>query len=790
MTRLSTFTFCLAVLLPFSIVSASGETLASFDDLGSFSHRNLLAYYQRGFGTYTPTRCYQSSFNSPYRVYYMGQTAGRLLSNSSDPSSTVTVNGFFFKVRVEECLFKQAYCCNVEMDSLLVKIGKNVRVAYKFMDFKKPVGNVGSDYGIKLPVPSNDPSAQIVASAVGKEFLFTIVTDTEGIDSVEKLCPHARVYGTCDVVVYNKNETCCAERATISDGGSLPECTGLRCLPVPFPDVIVAPPTVPAVIPTEIPALSPAPPPSPPPPPPKIDYCCVDSLQESPFGLSYAGVRPTTYVSETAFTFFVTYTKPVAASECSSMLLQSIAISIDAKNDVKQVLYNNLPIGWTVKPNTPNSTWVTIDVSPFLLTYIDPSNPIDLAIIVRGVSETLCPASRLVGRPSACEFALHGADIQSRSSCCPHGITKAQGVKSSVITPQTPQGSSCCIDDFWFSPYRLKYVGSSMSATDTTVTFALDIESPALVPGSTCNRMTLDSLSIQLFTAVNVLSVTWDEKPVPFTFHSATSSSKWLDFTNLNYLFSDFSSSSPPLIRVKLVGYVQTPCPSPVGSKGVACEFAAHGTQSTNECCPHGLVTKAPASDIVGSFPIKAVDSCGCVDDLAVAPYRVDFQGAQRGLLETQFTYGLRRTITTPVIPGASDCSVMNVDVVSLAILNTLFIKSVTLNGFNLAYELVPYASDSVWLRILGVDYTLNDVNFFNGLPIVVTVVGQATELCPAATLLKASTTCEYVVSGTSGGSDCCPHGLTHKSSTARRLQSQPGSTIPSSIQLASHTLL
>ncbi len=132
------------------------------------------------------------------------------------------------------------------------------------------------------------------------------------------------------------------------------------------------------------------------------------------------------------------------------------------------------------------------------------------------------------------------------------------------------------------------------------------------------------------------------------------------------------------------------------------------------------------------------------------------------------------------------NCSAMSIRDIKLAVYSYMEIIDVRFNNASLQWQLTPNTPYSSWLWILGVDYRTTDLGLYQPVSVTVTVAGgspQITELCPASSDFFSSSSCEYIIAGTTGsdtgvtGGDydaCCP-----KSSTSyyspQRLQLEAG---------------
>ncbi|GFH06330.1 predicted protein [Haematococcus lacustris] len=445
---------------------------------------------------------------------------------------------------------------------------------------------------------------------------------------------------------------------------------------------------------------------------------------------------------------------------CSTMDLRDLEVSIYNHLAVKSVMVNGSLFDWTATQNSPDSVWLTL---PLSLTSSDfsPLTPLDVVIVVRGKVDTLCPASEFLMSSNACEYAMHGQD--GPQACCPHSVT----FKS------TPPPSDCCQDDLQLTPYRVRYITHMPSRTATTYFFDLTVvPTPAGVDTDgteveVCTTMTLDWAQIHLYSSLVVTSVTWDGRVLPFNTTPATSTSQWLNIHNVNRYFSDFDSHNPVSLAVTFQGWINEPCPAQpsFNSQQITCEYALHGHQSTTSCCPHGLTTSGPAPG-----------GCGCRDDLSETPYRIMYTSETTADDESTTTFNFNLALVDSSMSQDFDgvdsdlnaevnCSAMGIRDLKLAIFSSMEVVEVSVNNAVLDWQLTPNTPYSQWLWLLGVDYAMTDLQPYQPVPLKVVVRGggsDVTELCPASSVFGSASSCEYIVTGTSGPghAECCPKGV------------------------------
>lgn len=94
--------------------SAQLNTLDTISPSGQGSPWSSLAYYARNFVTRAPATCVQSTDFSPYRVYFVEY-------NQSVLTDTAT---WVFRLDVDACRVKEAYCCSQALDHLVIRTGK------------------------------------------------------------------------------------------------------------------------------------------------------------------------------------------------------------------------------------------------------------------------------------------------------------------------------------------------------------------------------------------------------------------------------------------------------------------------------------------------------------------------------------------------------------------------------------------------------------------------------------------------------------------------------------------
>ncbi|KAG2439400.1 hypothetical protein HXX76_004757 [Chlamydomonas incerta] len=716
------------------------------DDFGmsNFGMRRLTAFYSRNFAAHFPATCFQSSYFSPFRMYFKGY-------NFETDRTT-----FIYQLDVSSCPFPKADCCRLPLDHMLVRTKSDASVLEVRLD-GKVLGHDVDERGLTIYDLAVSPTQL-------KSMQLEIVTPATGYNYPSDLCPQSRYPGSCDVISYDESKTCCAERAALPYELFFP-----NNLPPGSvgPDVKAPPPSpLPPAPPSPPPPSPPPPPPSPPPPPPDgWSFCCIDDLPKSPYNLKFMGSRTTG--SDTAYSFQLVvrklnYSYPdfdgPEKGNCAQMNLRDMGVAIYDNLLVKSVQFNGsvVPNYWTEPQGVrPDANWLYIPVMKDFADFQE-ETPIDFVVTVRGLIPSLCPANEFLHSPNACEFAMHGKDEDTH--CCPHGATKKGGPYD-----------DCCVDDIEKAPYRMEYYKNTPTEASTTYDFAIkvvnvtgidyDLEEEAL-----CDHMTLDYAQIQIYKNVEVVQVQWEDRIMAFNTTPATDYSKWLNINGINRFINDFDPNRPTKFKVTVKGYVNELCPAgwllDAGGK-VICEYALHGTQSDHSCCPHDITR-----------PGQEEPDCGCRDDLAGTPYRLGYQLAGVAPNRTMFNFDMAKVDPAAAadFDGAPDknfgldvdCGGMSVKSISFAIHKNINVKDVIFNGFNYTWQYEPYTDTTKWLRILDLDYNPADFPASAPIPLQVLTTGPAvTELCPAASQYNSQAACEYFIFGRSNDSECCPVGVT-----------------------------
>ncbi|GFR43382.1 hypothetical protein Agub_g4456 [Astrephomene gubernaculifera] len=752
MGRRSLFKSHLALLL-LSWIACGFAQLDTSDDFGmsSFGLRRLSAYYSRNFVAQFPQTCYQSSYFSPFRLYY--KTA------VFDQNATT----FVFQLDVSTCPFPKADCCRLWLDHMVIRTKPTAEVLRVSLDGQDKEFDVGS-HGLTIYSMAVEPT-------VIRSMRLEVSTPPDGYNYPRDLCPMGRFAGSCDVISYDESKTCCAERAALPyelffppssspPGGITPD--------VNAPPSRPPPPSPPPPSPPSPPPPSPPPPSPPPPPPDGWSYCCIDDLPKSPFNLKYMGWKLSG--SDTAYQFQLTV-HDVAnstdfdgpeAGDCSQMNLRDMGVAIYNNLIVKSVQFNGtVQSHWDEgQGSQPDAKWVYINLFKTLEDF-DSSTPVDFVITVRGQVDALCPANEYLHSANACEFTFHGKD--GLSHCCPHGATK-----------RTDPTDDCCVDDIEKAPYRMQYLHSYLSAATSEYEFAVKVVNVTnvdydLVEPAQCDHMTLDYAQIQIYKNVEVVQVKWEERIMDFNVTEATDYSNWLNVNGINRFVNDFDPNAPTKFKVTVRGHVRELCPAGWlfdASGAFMCEYALHGSQGNHTCCPH-FITE----------PGTYEPDCGCRDDTAGTPYLLGYQLAGEGDNQTVFNFDLAQVNSSALVDfdGAPDlefgvdvdCSGMGVKSITFAVNPDIEVQNVVFNGFNYSWQFEPYTDGAKWLKVLDIDYRPAD--FPSGQPVLLQVVAKGSgvsELCSAASQFGSQASCQYYIYGLSGYDECCPSGITTWSAT------------------------
>ncbi|EFJ53177.1 hypothetical protein VOLCADRAFT_102797 [Volvox carteri f. nagariensis] len=568
--------YALLLLVGIAFGSAQLDTADDFG-LGSFGLRRLSAYYPRNFGSQIPAACYQSSYFSPFRIYF------RFL-NYSDASQTTYV----FQLDVSTCPVPTADCCRLWLDHMVVRTSPSSRVIGVRLDGLAKEYGVGPE-GLTIYNMSVEPTVQ-------RSLTLEITTPSEGYNNPVDLCPQGRYPDACDIISYDASETCCVERS------ALPYAMFFPAPPSPpgtVGPVLNAPPPKPLKLtppspPQTGPSFPPATPSPPPPPPDGFDLCCVDDVPQSPYVLTYLGSRPTG--SDTAYLFQI-MVRNVAIidydvdgpqyGDCAQMNLRDLGIAIYGDLMVKSVLFNGTVVDYTLQPQgtTRNASWLSIGLYRSLDSFrMDVL--LDLVITVRGQVPSLCPANDILHSATACEWSMHGKD--GLTQCCPHGITRRAG-----------PFDDCCVDDLGKAPYRMQYLGANVALNQTEQYFGVSVtpvtgEDNDNTESIVCDHMTLDSAQIAIYKNVEVLQVKWEDSSLDFNITPATRVSNWLFVNNINRFVNSFDATAPSKLTVVTRGAVRELCPAgwQLGADdATVCEYTFHGAQSNNTCCPHGVTS-------------------------------------------------------------------------------------------------------------------------------------------------------------------------------------------------------
>lgn len=384
--------------------------------------------------------------------------------------------------------------------------------------------------------------------------------------SLSELCPQGRWPGNCDFIAYNSDKTCCPESSAI--------------------DVQLKKNTLPNTGPE--------------------DLCCIDDPASAPYDLKFVGKEKRGV--DTAFHFQlqrvdVSYDPATdfdganGNRTCDAMSLEDITVNIFGNLTVKYVAFNNTQINWRLGKegawcenagDPPESKAITMRV--YLgADQIVKSFPYDVHIVVEGETEELCPAAGYMYSRNTCEYSMTGVDPSpTGGDCCPHGLT----------TPQV-EPPPCCIDNPNKSPYKMHYVDYNISASSTHTTYDFSVVASPVTdncdcdgsePGI-CDRHSINSITMAIYDHVSVTEVLVDGVPATFNITDNTQYSKWLQIDNLNAYYPDFEDGMPLSITIKVMDVVRELCPAQAafGTQLPTCEYAIHGFQAAQECCPHAV---------------------------------------------------------------------------------------------------------------------------------------------------------------------------------------------------------
>ncbi|PNH06258.1 hypothetical protein TSOC_007379, partial [Tetrabaena socialis] len=651
--------------------------------LGSYGLRRLSGFYARNFAAHFPSTCYQSSYFSPFRMYFKSYAFDNIAKRTT----------FIFQLDVSTCPYSKGECCRLWLDHMVIRTNSSAKVLAVRLDGQKKDFDLGVQ-GLTIYRMAVEPTQL-------RSMQLEVDTPMDGYNYPSDLCPNSRFPGSCDVISYDESKTCCAERAalpyemffpnTLPPASNEPTSAGTRPPPSPSP---------------------PTPPPPSPPSPPRPIAPLLPS-PESCDGFKQTG-------SDTAYLFQLVVRKIDFAypdfdgpedGDCSGMNLRDLGVAIYDNLLIKSVQFNGtLQDYWVEKQGVkPDAQWVYINTFRNLDDFQE-SNPIDFVITVRGKVDSLCPANEFLHSDNACEFTMHGKDGDQH--CCPHGATKRGGPYD-----------DCCVDDIEKAPYRVDYIKTVLTPNTTAYDFAIrvvnvtgtdfDLDEPAA-----CDHMTLDYASIQIYKNVQVVQVMWEERIMSFNTTPATDYSNWLNINGINRFVTDFDPNMPTKFKVTVRGSVRELCPAGwIFDAGGAtiCEYALHGIQGNHTCCPHDI-----------THPGDDTPDCGCRDDTAGTPYRLGYQLAGAGPNLTMFNFDMAK-----VDPAASvdadgapdqqfgadvDCSGMGVKSITFAVHPDLQVKDVIFNGFNYTWQFEPYTDSAKWLKILDLDYRPSD--FPDGKPV------------------------------------------------------------------------
>ena len=81
--------------------------------MSNYGLRRLSAFYSRNFAAHFPATCYQSSYFSPFRLYFKGY-------NFETERTT-----FIYQLDVSTCPFPKADCCRLPLDHMVVRTSKS-----------------------------------------------------------------------------------------------------------------------------------------------------------------------------------------------------------------------------------------------------------------------------------------------------------------------------------------------------------------------------------------------------------------------------------------------------------------------------------------------------------------------------------------------------------------------------------------------------------------------------------------------------------------------------------------
>jgi hypothetical protein len=259
------------------------------------------------------------------------------------------------------------------------------------------------------------------------------------------------------------------------------------------------------------------------------------------------------------------------------------------------------------------------------------------------------------------------------------------------------------------------------------------------------------------------LQVKWEDRLLDFNITTATNYSSWLNINRINRFINDFDPAYPTKLSIVVRGAVRELCPAAwlFGADGtIMCEYALHGSQGNQTCCPHG---------ITGSMPEPK--DCGCRDDLEGTPYRLGYQLAAVGDNQTMFNFDLAKVdpSTSVDFDGSPDkefgadalCTNMTIHTIAFVVRADVEIQDIIFNGYNYTWQYEAYTDGNKWLKVLDIAYSASDVSAIKMIPLQVLVKGIVRELCPAASQFSSQASCEYIIYGSAGDSRCCPLGVT-----------------------------
>ncbi|KAL6761271.1 hypothetical protein V8C86DRAFT_3131813 [Haematococcus lacustris] len=428
-----------------------------------------------------------------------------------------------------------------------------------------------------------------------------------------------------------------------------------------------------------------------------------------------------------------------AEVNCSAMGIRDLKLAIFSSMEVVEVSVNNAVLDWQLTPNTPYSQWLWLLGVDYAMTDLQPYQPVPLKVVVRGggsdVTE-LCPASSVFG-----------------------------GLSQGVGNMRTAPGGCGCRDDLSETPYRIMYTSEMTADDESTTTFNFNL---ALVDSSmsqdfdgvdsdlnaevNCSAMGIRDLKLAIFSSMEVVEVSVNNAVLDWQLTPNTPYSQWLWLLGVDYAMTDLQPYQPVPLKVVVRG----------------------GGSDVTELCPASSVFGG-LSQGVGNMR-TAPGGCGCRDDLSETPYRIMYTSEMTADDESTTTFNFNLALVDSSMSQDFDgvdsdlnaevnCSAMGIRDLKLAIFSSMEVVEVSVNNAVLDWQLTPNTPYSQWLWLLGVDYAMTDLQPYQPVPLKVVVRGggsDVTELCPASSVFGSASSCEYIVTGTSGPghAECCPKGV------------------------------